>query len=101
MNRKTVFLGWARIVFGLLIFALGVHCTIRADLGLAPWDCFGMGISYHTPLNYGLSMTVRGVVSLLIDVLRKEKTRCSRATLCSCSRTSTRSRRRGAFGRGC
>ena len=73
MNRKTVFLGWARIVFGLLIFALGVHCTIRADLGLAPWDCFGMGISYHTPLNYGLSMTVMGVVILLIDVLLKEK----------------------------
>ena len=73
MNRKTILLGWARIVFGLLIFALGVHLTIRADLGLAPWDCFGMGISYHTPLNYGLSMTVMGVVILLIDVLLKEK----------------------------
>ena len=73
MTRKTIMLGWIRIVFGLLIFALGVHLTIRADLGLAPWDCLGMGISYHTPLNYGLSMTVMGVAILGIDLLLKEK----------------------------
>ena len=73
MERKKIIIGWARIVFGLLVFAMGVHLTIRADLGLAPWDCFGMGISYHTPLNYGLSMTVMGVVILIIDVLLKEK----------------------------
>lgn len=27
-----------------------------------------MGISYHTPLNYGLAMTVTGAVILLIDI---------------------------------
>ena len=64
---------WLHIIFGLLVFALGVHLTIRADLGLAPWDCLGMGISYHTPLNYGMSMTVMGVVILGIDLLLKEK----------------------------
>lgn len=70
---KKVLTEWAQIVFGLTIFALGVHLTIRADLGLAPWDCLGMGISYHTPLNYGLSMTVMAVVCLIIDLLLKEK----------------------------
>lgn len=73
MSRKKIIFGWARIVFGLLVFALGVHLTIRADLGLAPWDCLGMGISYHTPLNYGLSMTAMCVIILVIDVLLKEK----------------------------
>lgn len=71
--KKTIIFGWGRIVFGLLIFALGVHLTIRANLGLAPWDCLGMGVSYHTPLNYGLAMTVMSVVILIIDVLMKEK----------------------------
>ncbi|MBR5731214.1 MAG: hypothetical protein IKX89_04655 [Firmicutes bacterium] len=66
-------IGWARIVFGLIVFALGVHLTIRADLGLAPWDCLGMGISLHTPLSYGLSMTLMAVVILIIDLLMKEK----------------------------
>ncbi len=73
MTKSKIIIGWVRIVFGLLIFALGVHLTIRADLGLAPWDCLGMGISYHTPLNYGLSMTVIAVLVLIIDVLLKEK----------------------------
>lgn len=73
INKKSIILGWLRIVFGLLVFSLGVHLTIRADLGLAPWDCFGMGIANHTPLNYGLSMTAMSVIILIIDVLMKEK----------------------------
>ena len=73
MSRKSIIFGWIRIIFGLLVFSLGVHLTIRADLGLAPWDCLGMGISYHTPLNYGLSMTVMSVIILAIDFLLKEK----------------------------
>ena len=73
MNRKSILLGWLKIIFGLLIFSLGVHLTIRADLGLAPWDCLGMGISRQTPLNYGLSMTAMGVAILIIDLLMKEK----------------------------
>ena len=73
MNRKDIISGWLKIVFGLLVFALGVHLTIRADLGVAPWDCLGMGIARHTPLNYGLAMTSIAVVVLLIDILMKEK----------------------------
>ena len=70
---KQLLKEWLWIVFGLLVFALGVHLTIRADLGLAPWDCLGTGISIHTPLNYGLSMTAMGIVILGIDLLLKEK----------------------------
>ncbi len=73
MKRNNIFLGWIRIIFGLLVFSLGVHLTIRANLGLAPWDCLGMGISKQTPLNYGLSMTATSIVILIIDVLMKEK----------------------------
>jgi len=32
-----------------------------------------MGISYHTPLNYGLAMTIMALVILGIDILMKEK----------------------------
>ena len=70
---KTLIKNCGQIVFGLLVFAAGVHLTIRANLGLAPWDCLGMGISYHTPLNYGLSMTLMAVIILGIDLLLKER----------------------------
>ena len=71
--KRSIILGWVRIVIGLFIFAFGVHLTIFANIGLAPWDCLGMGMSYHTPLNYGLSMTVMAVIILGIDLLLKEK----------------------------
>ena len=71
--RKTVYLGWLKIVGGLLVFAFGVHLTIYANIGLAPWDCLGMGIAKHTPLNFGLAMTMVAVIVLLIDIAMKEK----------------------------
>ena len=73
MSKKKIVFGWAQIIIGLAVFALGVHLTIYANIGLAPWDCLGMGIAKHTPLNYGLSMTIIAVIILLIDVLLKEK----------------------------
>ena len=72
-DRRAVILQWLKIVGGLLVFSFGVHLTIFANIGLAPWDCLGMGISYHTPLNYGLAMTVMSLVILGIDLLLGEK----------------------------
>ena len=73
MNRKTIVLEWCRIAAGLAVFAFGVHLTIFANIGLAPWDCLGMGVANHTPLNYGLSMTTMSIVILLIDLLLRER----------------------------
>ena len=72
-KKKEILKEWLRIVLGLLVFAFGVHLTIYANIGLAPWDCLGMGISYHTPLNYGLSMTVMAVAILLLDLALRER----------------------------
>ncbi|MCR5324278.1 MAG: hypothetical protein K6E85_13535 [Lachnospiraceae bacterium] len=71
--KREIVLGWLRIVAGLFVFSFGVHLTIFANIGLAPWDCLGMGISYHTPFNYGISMTLMALVILGIDILLKEK----------------------------
>ena len=73
LKSDSIFLQWIRIIFGLLVFAFGVHLTIHANIGLAPWDCLGMGISYHTPLNYGLSMTAIAVIILIIDLILGER----------------------------
>ena len=71
--KKKIVLEWIKIVAGLIVFSLGVHLTIYANIGLAPWDCLGMGIAKHTPLNYGLSMTLVAVTVLVIDILLREK----------------------------
>ena len=64
---------WLVIVAGLFVFAFGVHLPTFANIGLAPWDCLGMGIARRTPLNYGLSMTAMSVVILMIDLALKER----------------------------
>lgn len=68
-----ILLEWLRIIAGLIVFSFGVHLTIFANIGLAPWDCLGMGIAKHTPLNYGMSMTLIAVTVLIIDILLKER----------------------------
>ena len=73
MDRKTIIGQWLQIAAGLFVFAFGVHLTIYANIGLAPWDCLGMGIALHTPLNYGVSMTLMSVLILLIDLALRER----------------------------
>ncbi len=71
--KKRIIKQWLQIAAGLCVFTFGVHLTIHANIGLAPWDCLGMGMSYHTPMNYGLSMTVMAVLILGIDLLMRER----------------------------
>lgn len=73
MSRKQIVLQWVQIALGLLVFSFGVHLTIFANIGLAPWDCLGMGIAAHTPLNYGLAMTATSVVILALDLALGER----------------------------
>ena len=61
-----------RIIFGLLIYSFGVYLTIYANIGLAPWDCLGMGIAKHTPLDYGSSMVLISVTAVLIQLVLRE-----------------------------
>ena len=62
-----------RVLFGLVIYSFGVYLTIYANIGLAPWDCLGMGIAKHTPLNYGCSMVLIGVCAIAIQLILRER----------------------------
>ncbi len=73
LTGKRIVMQWIRIAAGLLVFAFGVHLTIFANIGLAPWDCLGMGIAMHTPLTYGIAMTLIAIGVLIIDLLLKER----------------------------
>ena len=73
MSKSRIIAQWFQIALGLLVFSFGVHLTIFANIGLAPWDCLGMGVAAHTPFNYGVVMTCMSVVILLIDLALKER----------------------------
>ena len=71
--KKLIIRQWGQIIVGLIIFSFGVHCTIFANIGLAPWDCLAMGLSYHIPLNYGMTVTLISLIIIGLDLLMKER----------------------------
>lgn len=64
---------FSRLVFGLFLFSLGIFLTIQADIGLAPWEAFSIGVSDATGLSYGDVVVLSGLLILVIDYLLKEK----------------------------
>lgn len=62
-----------RLIFGLFLYSLGSFLTIQANIGLAPWEAFGMGGSYQTHLSYGNVVVITGLIIIVIDFALKEK----------------------------
>ena len=62
-----------RILSGLSIYSFGVYLTIYSNIGLAPWDCLAVGISRHTPLNYGCAMAAVSLAAIVIQLLLHER----------------------------
>lgn len=62
-----------RILRAQTVATLGLTLIYLADLGVAPWDMLAIGISYHTPLQYGLALNATGIVVILSDIFMREK----------------------------
>ncbi|WP_124727956.1 YczE/YyaS/YitT family protein [Staphylospora marina] len=65
MNGKTsVHLAKQAVFFfaGLWILSWGIVCTVKADLGVAPWDTLHIGLSMVLGLTIGFWMTVVGIL---------------------------------------
>jgi len=68
------FIRTSKVIFGLLLYALGILLTIHANIGLAPWDAFSIGISGVTNISYGNVTIITGIIILIVlVVLLKEK----------------------------
>ncbi len=72
-SRARILLKFLKTAFGLAVFAFGVRLTIAANIGLAPWDSFSMGIAYHTPLSYGTAHITISCIIVAIDLMMREK----------------------------
>ena len=59
-------LPWAAL--GMAGLGLGIALTVRADLGLGPWDVLHQGIAERTGLGIGVAGILAGMVVLLIAV---------------------------------
>ena len=61
------------MTIGLVFFSIGIVLTIKANIGLAPWDVFHEGLSKKLGISLGIASIAVGLVILLALILLKEK----------------------------
>ena len=62
-----------RVVFGLVVFGVGIALMVVADLGLAPWDVLHQGISERTGRGIGTVIIVVGARVVLGFIPLRER----------------------------
>ena len=71
-TRKEVVQNMLIAAAGLAVFGVGVYLTIRANIGVAPWDVLNQGLAKHIPISYGTVMMLVSLTVIVLDVLMKE-----------------------------
>lgn len=54
------------LLVGIALVSLGISLSVRAHLGISPWDVFHQGVSKHTGLSLGWVIVGVGVIVLLV-----------------------------------
>ncbi len=64
---------FARLILGLFLYGLGSFLSVQANVGLAPWEAFAMGLTNILDMSFGTSVILTGVGVLVIDLFLHEK----------------------------
>lgn len=72
-TRKSILLNVLLASAGLFFFAFGVYLTIQANIGVAPWDAFNLGLVNTLGIKYGNANIAVSLIIVAVDILLKEK----------------------------
>lgn len=64
---------FVRLLFGLLLYAIGIVLTIRANIGYGPWEVFHVGLGKAIGISIGNASIIVGFIVILITLMMKEK----------------------------
>ena len=64
-NRRESIRRFPPLIAGLIIMGLSISLSVRAELGLAPWDVFHQGIADAFNVSIGLVLVLVGFIVLL------------------------------------
>jgi uncharacterized membrane protein YczE len=70
-----------RLIWGLFLYATGIVMTVRANLGLSPWDVFHQGVSLRVGITFGTAHVAAAIVIVAVTALMRE--RVGFGTLCN------------------
>lgn len=65
-SRREIGRRVPRLLFGLVLFGVGLAMMVVAGLGLAPWEVMHQGITRHTGIPIGTVGILTGIVVLLL-----------------------------------
>lgn len=65
-SRREIGRRVPRLLFGLVLFGVGLAMMVIAGLGLAPWEVMHQGITRHTGIPIGTVGILTGIVVLLL-----------------------------------
>lgn len=69
----SYFKRFIRLIFGLFLYGLGTFLSVQANVGLAPWPAFSMGLSNIGGFSFGTSVIITGAAVLVLDLFLREK----------------------------
>jgi len=71
--RATMARRIAQLGFGLFFYGIAIALMIRAEIGVAPWDVLGQGVSLSTGIPFGFVTNIIGLVVLLLWIPIRQK----------------------------
>lgn len=70
---KDILISTILATTGLASFGVGLYLSIQANIGVAPWDTFYLGLSEKTGIQYGNISIAASFIILIFDYLMKER----------------------------
>lgn len=70
---KQFYIRLLRLIWGLLLYALGIVVTLNAHIGYAPWEVFHVGLAKTAGMSIGTASILTGVIIGIIALLLGEK----------------------------
>lgn len=62
-----------QLAFGLFLYGFAIALMIRAEIGVAPWDVLGQGVSLTTGIPFGFVTNIIGLIVLLLWIPIRQK----------------------------
>ncbi len=72
-TKKPLYIRLGVLFIGLVLYAVGIAFSVKADIGLSPWDVFHYGISNITGITFGRVSILVGMAILAFNYFRREK----------------------------
>ena len=73
MIMKKYLIRLLRLIFGLVLYSVGIVFTMKANLGYAPWEVFHSGLSKVTGLQIGTTSIFVGIIIIIMVLFLGEK----------------------------